>query len=119
MAGHQHAPQGPKISAVGPILSESRVAWILAPSLQYDKVEEFPQLTICVCKMPIAEPRTYGGPLDDPSSVRPQTTFSILEIPFWSCSPKRQHSWPYSDALFQLLVFWEGTTLCSRPRCLH
>jgi hypothetical protein len=76
----EHAPQGPKISAVGPVLSKVCVAWILAPCLEHDKVQESPQPTICVPEIPIAETKACRGPSDDLSSVGPHLSDDLLDL---------------------------------------
>ncbi len=59
IARQEHAPPGPKIPAVAPLLGEICSAWILAPHLQHDKVEAPPKITIYLHKTPIDEP--VGG----------------------------------------------------------
>jgi hypothetical protein len=56
IARQEHAPPGPKIPAVAPLLGEICSAWILAPHQQHDKVEAPPKITICLHKTPIDEP---------------------------------------------------------------
>jgi hypothetical protein len=81
IARQEHAPPGPEVQAVGPILGDIRSAWVLAPRLQHDKVETSPQVTVCVHEVPIAEPGACDrGPFDDPITVRPHFSDDFLDL---------------------------------------